>query len=160
MPVRIISPVTGEVVQANTVPYTLKVVAIADSNLNTDVRFKLNGTIAGIDTSATTINVSGTPQYQYQFNVPVPTAGIQSIEVEDINQATVPATVRSQASVGFELKLNSTTITLTKTATTLSPNLVTATITNRPTGSSVRFTLNGKIIKQDSTAPFNVSVSE
>ena len=160
MSVRIISPVTGEVIQTNTVPQVVRVVAVADSNINTDFRFKLNGAVAGIDTSATTINVDGTRQYQYQFNVPVPAAGIQSIEVEDINQATVPATVRSQATLSFELKLNEPTITLAKTATTLAPNLVTATIANRPTGSSVRFTLNGKIVKEDTTAPFNVSVPE
>lgn len=160
MPVRIISPVSGEVVQTNTVPQVVRVVAIADSNLNTDVRFKLNGSIAGIDTSATTINVNGTTEYQYQFNIPVSAAGIQSIEVEDINQSTVPVTVRSTAQVSFELKLNEPIITLAKTATTLAPNLVTATVANRPTGSSVRFTLNGNVLKQDNSVPFNVSVTE
>ena len=160
MPITIIFPVSGEVVQTNTVPQIVTVRAIADSNLNTDVRFKLNGTVVGIDTSATTINTNGTPQYQYQFNVPVPAAGIFAIEVEDINQSTVPVTVRSQAQVSFELKLNEPTITLAKTATTLAPNLVTATVANRPTGSSVRFTLNGNVLKQDNSVPFNVSVSE
>ena len=160
MPVRIISPVSGEVIQTNIVPQVVRVVAIADSNLNTDVRFKLNGSIAGIDTSATTINVNGTTEYQYQFNIPVSAAGIQLVEVEDINQSTVPVTVRSTAQVSFELKLNEPTITLAKTATTLAPNLVTATVANRPTGSSVRFTLNGNVIKQDNSVPFNVSVTE
>jgi Collagen triple helix repeat (20 copies) len=160
MPVKIIFPAAGETVQTNTVPHVLTVRAIADSNLNTDVRFKLNGTIVGIDTSATTINVNGQAQYQYQFNIPIPAAGIVSIEAEDINPATSPATVRSTASVSFELKLNSPTITLAKTATTLSPNLVTATITNRPTGSSVRFTMDGVVLKEDSQSPYNVSVSK
>lgn len=35
MPIRIISPVAGEVIQTNTVPKVVTVRAIADSNLNT-----------------------------------------------------------------------------------------------------------------------------
>ncbi|MEG4455909.1 hypothetical protein [Microcoleus sp. N9_A1] len=159
MPVRIISPVSGEIVQANTVPNTVTVKVIADSNLNTDVRFKLNGTIVGIDKSATSINVNGFVEYQYQLNIPIPAAGIHSIEAEDIDQATVPM-VRSTDSISFELKLNDPKITLTETTTTLAAKLVTATIANRPTGALVRFSLNGTVVKEDSTSPFNVSVSE
>ncbi len=157
MPIIIISPAANQVISANAFPHTVRVTAVADSNINTDVRFKLNGTIVGIDTSATTVSVNGIPEYRYSFNVPVPAAGIHSIEVEDINQATVPATVRSQATLNFETKLVEPTVTLTQGKPL---NMVTATIANRPPGSFVRFLLNGKIIKEDTTAPFNASVPE
>lgn len=156
MAIRIISPVSGEIVQANTVPNTVTVRAIADSNINTDVRFKLNGSIVGIDRSATSINVNGFVEYQYQFNVPIPAAGIHLIEAEDIDPGM---TIRSTDSISFELKLNDPKITLTETTTTLA-KLVTATIANRPTGALIRFSLNGTVLKEDSTSPFNVSVSE
>ncbi len=158
MPIRIVSPIADQVISADKFPHSVRVTAVADSNINTDVRFKLNGTIAGIDTSATTTLVNGVPEYRYSFNVPVPAAGIHSIEVEDIDPRNVPVPiVRSTTTLNFETKLVEPVVTLAQGKPL---NMVTATIANRPPGSFVRFTLNGKIIKEDTTAPFNVSVPE
>jgi len=154
MVAKFLQPVAG-IIETNELPYTLKIIAILDSNLNTDARFKLNGQVIGIDTSATTVNIAGTPEYRYTLNYPIPTQGNQELVVEDFD-AKLPDVVKSSASVNFELKYNAPTLAIAQV-----DNLVTATITNRPaTGSFVRFTLNGNVLKEDNTSPINVAIAE
>jgi len=62
------------------VPYSLAVTAIADSNINTDVRFKLNGAVVGIDTKATNIGTTAFPQYQYGLTILINDAGIGELK--------------------------------------------------------------------------------
>lgn len=64
MAIRITAP-SQPSIQVNSLPYSLAVTAIADSNTNTDVRFKLNGTVVGTDTSATNVGTTAAPQYQF-----------------------------------------------------------------------------------------------
>jgi|GEM_PF-3349229 Collagen triple helix repeat (20 copies). len=150
----ILQPVSG-IIEVNELPYILKIIAILDSNLNTDARFKLNGQVIGIDTSAITVNIAGTPEYRYTLNYPIPTQGNQELVVEDFD-AKLPDVVKSSASVNFELKYNAPTLAIAQV-----DNLVTATITNRPaTGSFVRFTLNGKVLKEDKSSPINLTIAE
>ncbi|MEG4574233.1 hypothetical protein QUA56_16310 [Microcoleus sp. N3A4] len=118
--------------------------------MKTDVRFKLNGVEVGIDTTATNINY----EYQYQSNIPIANAGISTVEVEDISPH--PITVRSTASVQFQVKLLVPKITLSQANTSLQPSVtvVTATITNRPPNSAVQFSMDGNILKLDSVSPY------
>jgi len=71
MAIKITSP-TQQGVQVGGLPYSLAVTAIADSNINTDVRFKLNGAVVGIDTMATNIGTAANPQYQYGLAIRQP----------------------------------------------------------------------------------------
>jgi len=64
MAIRITAP-NQPSIQVNSLPYSLPVTAIADSNTNTDVRFKLNGTVVGTDTTATNVGTTAAPQYQF-----------------------------------------------------------------------------------------------
>lgn len=52
-PIIITKPVAGEILEVLTIHTTVTVRSLVDSNMNTDVRFKLNGIEVGIDTTAT-----------------------------------------------------------------------------------------------------------
>ena len=114
MTVTIISPTLNEVVQTNSLPQTVRVIAVLPSNVSTDARFTLDGVAIGTDTTATTFNNNGTIEYRYQLNIPVQTAGVHQIKVEDLDPRTNPATVRSSAISAFELKFNAPTISLSQ----------------------------------------------
>jgi len=110
MAIKITSP-TQQGVQVGGLPYSLAVTAIADSNINTDVRFKLNGAVVGVDTNATNIGTTAFPQYQYGLTILINNAGINEIEVEDITD-TQPILVRSTDKIYFEVKANVPAIVL------------------------------------------------
>jgi hypothetical protein len=158
MAIKITSP-TQQGVQVGGLPYSLAVTAIADSNINTDVRFKLNGAVVGIDTMATNIGTAANPQYQYGLTILINNAGINEIEVEDIT-GTQPILVRSTDKIYFEVKANVPAIVLNPPVLFSGQTLVLAEVQYLPTNGFVRFTLNDQIIKESPWIPFDTIISQ
>jgi hypothetical protein len=92
-------PKPNEIVQASSIPWRVIAVAWTGSNKNTDVRFRLNGTIVATDTSAITTVENGVKHFNYQYSIPLKVAGDYIITAEEID--TKLQTVRSTASVSF-----------------------------------------------------------
>ena len=158
MAIKITSP-TQQGVQVGGLPYSLAVTAIADSNINTDVRFKLNGAVVGIDTMATNIGTAANPQYQYGLTILINNAGINEIEVEDIT-GTQPILIRSTDKINFEVKANVPAIVLNPPVLFSGQTLVLAEVQYLPTNGFVRFTLNDQIIKESPWIPFDTLISQ
>ena len=158
MPIRITSP-TQPSIQVGGLPYSLPVTAVTDTNTNTDVRFKLNGVVVGTDTTATNVGTTAAPIYQFGMSIPINTAGVHLIEVEDIS-GTAPVTVRSTAQINFEVKVNAPTIALRAPVLYSGQTVVVADVAYPPTNSFVRFTLNGTIIKESPWIPFETAITQ
>ena len=158
MAIKITSP-TQQGVQVGGLPYSLAVTAIADSNINTDVRFKLNGVVVGIDTMATNIGTAANPQYHYGLTILINNAGINEIEVEDIT-GTQPILIRSTDKINFEVKANVPAIVLNPPVLFSGQTLVLAEVQYLPTNGFVRFTLNDQIIKESPWIPFDTLISQ
>ena len=158
MAIRITAP-NQPSIQVNSLPYSLPVTAIAGSNTNTDVRFKLNGTVVGTDATATNVGTTAAPQYQFGMSITINTAGNHLIEVEDIT-GTAPVTVRSTAQRNFQVKLNTPTIALRDPILYSGQTVVVADVEYPPTNSFVRFTLNGSIIKESPWVPFETAITQ
>jgi hypothetical protein len=140
-------------------PYSLAVTAIADSNINTDVRFKLNGAVVGVDTNATNIGTTASPSYQYGLTILINNAGINEIEGEDIT-GTQPILVRSTDKINFEVKANVPAIVLNSPVLFSGQTLVLAEVQYLPTNGFVGFTLNDQIIKESPWIPFDTLISQ
>jgi hypothetical protein len=158
MAIKITSP-TKQSVQVGGLPYSLAVTVIADSNINTDIRFKLNGAVVGIDTNATNIGTTASPQYQYGLTILINNAGINEIEVEDIT-GTQPVIVRSTDKIYFEVKANVPVIVLNPPVLFSGQTSVLAEVQYLPTNGFVRFTLNDQIIKESPWIPFDTIISQ